>query len=146
MARGFVRKRGDTWYAYWRDLQGKQRAKAIGPRKKEAEAFVTRMQSQVVDGSYREIKPLTFAEFAEQWLRDYATVQVKPSTLRSYRSHAHGSLVPFFGSAPLVAIRTATSSGYVANCWHRREAATVQKALMMLKGMLKQAVEWDYLR
>jgi len=146
MARGFVKKRGRVWYAYWRDPMGKQRGKAIGTRKKEAEAYVTRMQAKMSDGTYREIMQITFSEFAEMWLRNYATVQVKPSTLKNYRSMMHSSLIPFFGDVPLSAIRTADVQQYVAERLATGvTGATVQKALIMLKGMLKQAVQWDYL-
>ena len=147
MARGSIRKRGDVWYAYWRDHQGGQHAKAIGTRKKDAEAFIIRIQAEISTGTYREIRPITFTEFAEQWLRDYATVQVKPSTLGGYRSMLASSLIPFFGDVPLASIRTADVQRYVAERLASGvKGATVQKALIMLKGMLKQAVEWDYLR
>jgi len=147
MARGFVKKRGSNWYAYWRDAKGKQRSKAIGPRKKEAEAHLTRVQAQVDNGTYREITPITFPEFAEQWLQDYAAVQVKPSTLLNYQSMTYSSLIPFFGDVPLASIRTADVQRYVSERLASGvKASTVQKAFVMLKGMLKQAVEWDYLR
>ena len=147
MARGFVKKRGATWYAYWRDLQGKQHAKAIGPRKREAETFVARVQTQVADGVYHEIEPITFPAFAELWVRDYATVQVKPSTLLNYRSMLTSSLIPFFGAVPLASIRTADVQRYVAERMASGvRPATAQKPLVLLKGMFKQAVEWDFLR
>jgi len=148
MARGSVRKRGDVWYALWRDpITGKQREKAIGPRKKEAEAYVSRLQAQIADGTFREITAITFSAFAEQWFRDYAAVQVKASTLRSYRSMLYGSLIPFFGDVPLPSIRTTDVQRYVADrMGSGLKPATVQKALILLKTMLKHAVEWDYLR
>lgn len=147
MARGFVKKRGITWYAYWRDLQGKQHAKAIGTRKKDAEAHATRMQSQVADGSYRDIRPTMFSEYAGTWVRDYATVQVKPSTLQNYRSIITDSLVPFFGQARCPAIHASDVQRFTAELLASgRSAATAHKHLTLLKGMLKQAVEWDYLR
>jgi len=147
MARGSVRKRGDIWYAYWRDQNGKQHAKAIGTRKKDAEAFIGRVQAQVDGGTYRELTPITFAEFSEQWLRDYASVSVKPSTLGGYRSMLTSSLVPFFGSMQLASIRPADVQRYMAERMRAgRKPATVQKAVILLKTMLKHAVEWDYLR
>lgn len=147
MARGFVKKRGDIWYAYWRDPEGKQRSKAIGTRMKEAEAYAIKMQTRVFDGTYRDIEEITFSAFAEQWLRDYARVQVKPSTLLNYRSMMQSSLIPFFGNRKLSSIRTADVQRYVSGRMASGvKAATVQKALIMLKGMLKQAVQWDYLR
>ena len=147
MARGSVRKRGDIWYAYWRDQNDKQHAKAIGTRKKDAEAFIGRVQAQVDDGTYRELTPITFAEFSEQWLRDYASVSVKPSTLGGYRSMLVSSLVPFFGSMQLASIRPTDVQRYMAQRMRAgRRPATVQKAVILLKTMLKHAVEWDYLR
>jgi len=147
MARGSVRKRGGTWYAYWRDQSGGQHAKAIGPRKKEAEAFLTHVQTQVLDGTYRDLAEITFPAYAEQWLRDYASVQVKPSTLLNYSSMLTSSLIPFFGPVALSSIRTTDVQRYVAERLAAgKSPATVQKALVMLKGMFKQAVEWDYLR
>jgi len=147
MARGSVRKRGGTWYAYWRDESGGQHAKAIGPRKKEAEAFIARLQAQLVDGTYRELAPITFAAFSEQWFRDYAAVSVKPSTLGGYRSMLDSSLVPFFGTMQLASIRPADVQRYIAErVSSGLKPATVQKAVILLKTMLKHAVEWDYLR
>jgi len=147
MARGFVKKRGATWYAYWRDAQGRQHAKAIGTRKKDAETFVARVHTQVADGLYHDIAPITFPAFADMWLRDYAAVQVKPSTLLNYRSMLTSSLIPFFGPTPLAAIRTADVQRYVAERMASGvRPATAQKALVLLKGMFKQAVEWDFLR
>lgn len=147
MARGFVKKRGDIWYAYTRDPAGKQHAKAIGTRKKDAEAYVTRTQAQVDAGTYRELDKIAFPDFAERWLRDYASVQVKPSTMLNYRSMTYSSLIPYFGNVPLSSIKTADIQRYVAQRLDSgTKPATVQKALVMLKSMLKQAVEWDYLR
>lgn len=86
MARGFARKRGDIWYAYWRDPAGRQRSKAIGPKKKDAEAYLSFINNQLGQRVYREIEEITFARFAEIWLDDYVSIQVKPSTLNSYRA------------------------------------------------------------
>lgn len=147
MARGFVKKRGDVWYAYWRDSVGKQHAKSIGTRKKEAEAYVARMQVQVTDGTFRDIQKITFPQFAEQWIRDYAAVQVKPSTFARYQDIIRVSLIPFFGDVGLSSITTSQVQHYVATGLETGKApATVQKGLVLLKGMLKRAVEWDYLK
>lgn len=147
MSRGFVKKRNDTWYAYWRDPAGMQRAKAVGPRKKEAEAYVAKMQQEVSGGIYREIKAISFPEFAELWLRDYAGVQVKPSTLLNYRSMLGSSLIPYIGSISLPAIETAKIQRYVAErLASGASPSTVHKALVLLKSMLGHAVEWGYLK
>jgi len=146
MARGFVKKRGSTWYAYWRDLEGRQRTKAIGHRKKDAEAYLTEIQSDLLAGTYQETKEATFADFALRWLEDYATVNVKPSTLLNYRNMTKNSLIPFFGARKLSAIRTEDVQRFVAELSQGRAPATVRKNLGVLKTMLKTAVLWGYLR
>lgn len=135
MARGFVKKRGDTWYAYWRDAAGKQHAKAIGTRKKDAEKYVSQMQVQVTDGTFRKLQKISFPEFAEQWIRDYATVQTKPSTLASYKGIISNSLIPFFGNVTLAAITTADVQRYVAYRLESGKApATVQSVFCTSQG------------
>lgn len=147
MARGFARKRGRTWYAYWYDNKGRQRAKAIGTNKKEAEAFVAAMQTEVATGAYRELKKVTFPEYAQQWLQDYASVQVKPSTFLNYSSMINSSLIPYFGNVLLADIQTMDIQRYVAKRLKEGlSGSTVQKALVLLKGMYKQAEEWGYVK
>lgn len=127
--------------------EGKLIGKRIGPRKKDAEAFLAQIHTQKLDGSYRDITKITFPEFAELWINTYAKVQVKPSTLLNYESMLSSSLLPFFGSVPLTAIRTQDVQRYVAKRLEDgKSPATVQKALVLLKGMFKQAVEWGYLK
>ena len=147
MARGFVKKRGDVWYAYWRDAAGKQHAKAIGTRKKDAEAYLSMMQAQVLDGTFKKIEKITFPAFAKQWIEDYASVQVKPSTLYTYKLMISHSLIPSFENSTLTSISTSDVQKFVSKLLESgKSPATVQKHLTLLKGMFKQAVEWDYLK
>ena len=147
MARGFVRKRGERWYAYWRDPAGRQRSKAVSARKKDAEAFLARIDADLTEGTYCEVRQIGFEAFARLWLDDYAAVHVKPSTLRSYTYAVNSSLVPYFGPYKLSEIGTAQVQSYVAHLSRtKRSAGTVDKHLVILKGMLKQAVMWGFLR
>lgn len=147
MARGFVRKRGDMWYAYWRDPAGRQWARAIGTRKKDADAYLVSMQKTVHDGDYKELKEISFAEFAHIWLSDYAALYQKPSTLYSNTKSFESSLIPFFGDVKLTAIETVDVQKYVAHRFSEGKApATVRKQLILLKTMFKQAISWGYLK
>lgn len=146
MARGFVRKRGETWYAYWRDLQGRQRAKAIGTRKKDAEKYLDTVQASVHAGTFREIEDVTFAVFAERWLSDYAAVSVKASTLTTYTSRINGPFAAAFGPLKLSQIGTADVQHYLAGLTRKKlSAATVRAHLVLLRNMLNHAVAWGHL-
>lgn len=146
MARGFVRKRGDTWYAYWRSPDGHQRAKAIGARKKDAEAYLNQLQSQIQAGVYKELKNATFAEFLARWMEDYAAASVRQSTLANYRSIARSSLMPFFGEKRLDQIEPEDVQHFIAETGKRVAPNTVRKHMILLKTVLQHAVLWGYLR
>lgn len=146
MARGFIRKRGEVYYAYWRDLDGKQRSKAIGSRKKEAEAYLDTVQAKVHAGTYRPIHDVTFGEFSEQWLRDYAAVNVKASTLRTYEGRIRGRFAEAFGARKLSGINTADVQRLLADLSRAgRSPATLRAYLVLLHNMFEQAIRWDYL-
>lgn len=147
MARGFVRKRGDIWSAYWRDTTGRQRSKAVSPRKKEAEAFLDTVQATVHSGTYREITDITYKEFATRWLDDYAAPTVKKSTLAVYRSRALGPLCEAFGPLKLSRIGTGDIQRYLASLNARGlSPASVRAHLVLLRSMLNHAVTWGHLQ
>ncbi len=146
MARGFVRKRGEVWYAYWRDQSGKQRSKAIGSRKKDAEAYLDTVQAKVHAGTYRHIEDVTFAAFAEQWLRDYAAISVKASTLATYTGRVNGSLMQAFGDRKLSTIGTADIQRFLSKqSGAGLSPATLRAYLVLMHNMFEHAVRWDYL-
>jgi len=146
MARGFLRKRGTIWYAYWRDPSGRQRSKAVSERKKEAERFLTQVQAELVSGSYIERKEVGFAEFAERWITEVATARVKPSTLRTYEAVTRRSLIPHFGDTPLLKLTPEAIQRYLSvTVAAGHSAKTAGNHLVLLKTILKQAVMWEYL-
>ena len=146
MARGSVRKRGSIYYAYWRDDSGKQHAKAIGTRKKEADAFLDTVQATVHAGTYRELKPATFSEFAQLWLDTYAVLNVKASTLATYRSRIMGAYARAFGSRKLASITTEDVQRFLAQISARGvSAATTRAYLVLLRELFTHAVLWGYL-
>lgn len=146
MARGFIRKRASIYYAYWRDPQGRQRSKAISPRKKDAEAFLDTVQADVHAGTYREIEDVTFEAFAARWLDEYAAISVKPSTLATYRSRVLGPFSRAFAGRKLSEIGTGDVQRYLAQqSAGGQSPATLRAHLVLLRGMLKQAVQWGHL-
>jgi len=141
MARGFVKKRGSTYYAYWRDSSGRQRSKAVSPRKKDADAYLDTVQATVHAGTYREIEDIEFSEFAQRWLDEYATINVKPSTLDTYRYRIVGPYAEAFGGHKLSQIGTGDVQRYLAQQAKRGlTPATVRAHLVLLRNMLNHAV------
>src|SRR5262249_772283 len=90
MARGTIvtrtQKDGTKRYAAVITIGGRQRWKTFA-RKGDAEDYLDRNSTDVRDGTYREIKPGTFAEYGKHWKETHAIVEnVKGSTLNAYLS------------------------------------------------------------
>ncbi len=147
MAKGFIKKRGDSWYAYWRDPAGKQKAKSFGPNKRDAELYLSEVQRDLRDHTYRDIKDITLSQYTNIFLRDYSAIRVKPSTQANHKSLINSSIMPFFGDIKLSAITPATVQRYVVGVIDSgRAPATALKGLMLMKTMMAFAVEWGYLK
>lgn len=146
MARGSIRKRGSIYYAYWRDDADTQHAKAIGTRKNDAEAFLDTVQAQVHAGTYRDLKQATFSEFGQIWLETYASINVKASTLATYRSRMTGPYARAFGSRKLTSITTEQVQRFLAGLSGQgASASTVRAYLVLLRELFSHAVLWGYL-
>ena len=120
------RKGGAVWRVRWRDEQGRARSKVVG-RKRDAEAFEAEVVRRKRTGDLdlltggRE----TLADFAEGWWKLYAVPNLAARTLRSYAGLWDRHVLPRLGSMRL-------SVGQ----------PTIYRALALLQGVLRRAVEW----
>ena len=111
-----------------------------------AETLLADRLTTVHDGSYRELQEITFADFADKWLKEYVLGAVKRTTYQAYESHLRVHLKPAFGALALRALRKETIQGYIASRLVAKAAPkSVKNHLVVLKEMLKYAVEWHYL-
>ncbi len=151
MARGSVVKRtkadgSRAYYAVYRLPTGKQKWEHGGRTKKQAERLLARRTEEVFSGSYRELKPTSFAAFAEKWLAEYAKPRLKPSTYDGYERYVHGHLIPAFGDYPLTALTTGQIQEFLAKVLASgRSAKTANNLLVPLRKMLGDAARWGYL-
>lgn len=136
-----------NYYVVFKDPTGKRTQKAAGTRRKDAEALKNRITATLADGKYGQQEEITFAAFADRWLTKYASVKVKPSTLKDYEGVVHTHLVPFFGKSLLSRITPAQVQDYVGNKVEKEMAPrTINKTVTVLKMMFKHAMRWEYLK
>jgi len=111
------RKRGAVWYAKYRLPDGRQLQKKIGPawseRGRPPAGYYTKRLAEdwlrdVMDQARRGTLPglvrtgATFADAVEEFMRHAEHErQLKPSTLRGYRSILNARLLPVFGDRPI---------------------------------------------
>jgi integrase len=135
---------GSTWtsphYSIGYRVGRRLKVESIGPKKKDAARVLADRLATLHAGTYREIAPTTFGEWAAQWAK--GLTGLKPSTASAYRSILRGHLIPAFGDRPLDTIGVADVNAYLAD----REGLTVKTRrnhLALLHKLLGDAVEGD---
>jgi len=126
----------------------KQKWETVGRNRHDAERRLSEVLSEIHSGTYRLPKPILFSEFAERFLRDYAAINVRPSTLETYRYLIRGRFNPAFGHLLLTRITSETIESFMASLERDRGLSrkSVNNSLILVKTMLKCAKRWGYLK
>ncbi len=105
--RGQIIPRGKrTWLVrvhLGRDPQtGKRKYKGytVHGTKRDAQAFLSKLVTEIEGGTYVEPTKLTVREWLEKWLESYARPNVEPTTFETY-SYATKHILHAFGNCPL---------------------------------------------
>jgi integrase len=141
-----IRQRADTakWEVRWRE-NGRHRSRSF-TRKSDAQRFETRVRSARELGEVLDLDrgKETMAEFIERWWREYAIVKLEDNTRKSYAHVWEKHLRRRIGGYRLRNVSPAVVYGVKAELLAEKVGApTVRKALALLSGMLRCAVEWD---
>ena len=144
MARGSIVKRPSGNYAIVYYVNGVQKWKSIGPIKKEAEKALREIMGSVDDGTYREMKSISFSKFCDKWLAERES-RVKPSTYKFYRDMVNLHLTRYFKGRPIHQIRPENIDNYVAfkTKEGKLSARTIGYHVTCLRMIFKQAVIWE---
>jgi integrase len=134
------------------DAAGRRRWETIGPNLHEARQVLAERMWERRNAKFRlDRQPITMKEFAAKWNEDYVTVQVqlgrmKESSAESCRSRARLHVVPFFGQMRLDAITLPHVREFMKALLAKQlSPKTVLNVMVVLKEMLKHAVQWGYL-
>ncbi len=106
--KGMLRKRGDTWTAYWyvRQSDGslRQRSKGGFRTQREARAHLTATIASLASGTYIEPRRITLAKYLrDDWLPTLPQKR-RPSTVASYTDVIEGVVIPRLGGTMLAAL------------------------------------------
>jgi integrase len=121
---GSVRKIGSVWYIRYNEPVkpgGKRKQRELAckgvTRKRDAEAILAKIQTDIANGQYRDPKSrlepepepepqFTFADQLHQWLEDRERRKgLSPSTIEGYQVNIRCHIVPGLGDIPLEDLR-----------------------------------------
>ncbi len=66
-------------------------------REKELNRQLILFEQEVIGGNYLDGEKLTFAQFCERWLKDYAEINLSPATIVSYKKKLEQRILPALG-------------------------------------------------
>lgn len=134
-------KNGKRWEARYRKPDGKTARKGGFTRKRDAEAYITSVESAKLQGAY--IAPgesrVTVGELGAAWLTAHA-IAVKPSTFHSDESAWRVHVEPAWGKRRVGTIRHTEISAWIAELSVDRSATTVKRCHGVLASILDGAV------
>ena len=130
------------WRARWREPGSvKENGRTFG-RKRDAEAFLARVETAVLEGTYLDPKlgRIPFREWVDQWWG--TTMHLRPSSRARSQGIVRNQLVPQFGDRPLASIRPTDVRGFVSQLAGSGLApGSVRKVYNVLRSILRAAEE-----
>ena len=124
-------------------LTGRQREKEIYRRK-------LLFEEKVKNGQYLDGERITFAEFVDIWLRDYAENELAPSTLNPYKFRLENRIVPALGHIKLSKVQPQHLLKFYNNLSEagmRLDTSYMPTELLLkrllISSILACAVEWN---
>lgn len=150
--RGYIVRRGPNSFAavvyLGRDpVTGKEKRKWYShTTRREAEAHIAQLVSLVQGSGFLPTTKLRTEEYLEQWLRDYATGTVAPTTLAIYTNAIRRHLSPAFAHVPLSRLSPQAIQGFLsASGQAGLSSATIHLLYRVLREALGHAVKWGLL-
>lgn len=138
-------KRGG--HLYYVVLRNRWHALPPGTRqtKAAAEAYRVQLLAELARGDYAPPSQITVAEFADRW-RAAILGELSPNTAAGMETFLRQYLLPALGRRKLVSLTREDVQAWKAGLLAHLSPSTVETALNRLKGLLRHAVDWRYLR
>jgi integrase len=143
-----TRKGADVWRVRWRDDAGSPHSKVCGT-KRDADAFdaEVKRRKRMGDLAHLDAGRQTVAEFAQEWWRLYAVINVTERTRRGYAAMFDAHLLNRVGGMRLRDVTPEVIAGLRADLEKGGVGpSATRKALFLLQGMFTQAVAWGHVR
>ncbi len=134
-----VRKWRGKWVVDWRDPSGKRFIETV---EGDRDAAKRRLGEILKSGEQAASKKITFKDYAERWLENYAKAVIKQSTYLEYERALKVHLYPLFGSKPLVRVTRKTVREMIAAKQKENlSQSTIRNILAPMRQLYNQAID-----
>lgn len=79
----------------------KQRQKRGFTTIKAAKEFLTKVQSQLLNGTYIDPKNIPLTDYLKDWMKTYVEPRLEQSTIDGYKGNIENHIIPCIGHIPL---------------------------------------------
>jgi integrase len=143
-----VKQHKGKWWVF-SDHKGKRKAKCVGS-KQAAETAAKKIEAKLTLGDFtlldEKAKPVSFADYAAEWLKTSAAIRCKPSTAEEYERVCRLYLTPVFGTKHLPDITREQVKRLLAEILERGlSRSRTMTILNVLNAILNSAVEDGHL-
>jgi integrase len=161
-----IRKRGNSYQitvSNGRDVNGNQirematftpdQSMTTNQQKKALDSFVHEFEQRFKAGKVLKGEKITFMEFTELWLKDYAQSQLEATSLSNYKQHLNFRILPAIGHLKIADITPLHLQSLYNNLSEdgvRSDGKpggysyqTIKKTHAIISSMLKTAVYWQ---
>ena len=151
---GSSTKRAGTVYDVFINYKTSEGYKSYGKRgfatKQEAKKHESEMKIKLINPTYEPVKAVdtkqTVKEYMEKWVESHGNVNLRPSTIASYKSHMKNHIFPYIGNVPLKSLTPAMLDNMFVKLFERKLAqSTVKYAQRILSVALEAARKYRYI-
>jgi integrase len=140
---------GERWDEKKQKMRRLQKWEKVPPpnTRKHAQQILAERVAQLHRDEFSETKKISFREFKDRWVENYARGQVAPSTLSLYDGLFRNHLLPALGEHQLVQITVEDVQSLKSTKLSQGlSPQSVKHILRLLRQMLDHAIDWGYLR
>jgi hypothetical protein len=130
------------WRARWREPGSEKERGRTFPRKRDAEAFLARVEASALEGTYLDPKrgQTPLRDWVDQWWA--TTMHLRPSSRAQSEGIVRNQVIPRFGDWPLAGIRPTDVRAFVSELASSGLApGSVRKVYNVLRAILRAAEE-----
>ena len=142
---GCLQKKNKEYYVVL-PINGKRKWFKGGATKRDAQKVLNDKIGEINAGTYKEMPKTTFKTFSAHWLKTYAEVNVKPSTLARYKDIIERLLYQPSGIIRCAILVLASLQLFISERLKKVSARTVVQEITVIKLMFKHAMKWGYIK